>query len=217
MMRVLIIDDHPIFRHGLALSLAETGDIAVCGEGASADEALALAQSLHPDILLLDLSMPGGGLAILPLLVQQNPGLRVAVLTASEDSEDVMRALQAGAAGYLLKGVGARTLAEALRAIMRGEGYVEPTLAARILSEMGSETELAEDPQNAGRERLLALLTPREREVLRLVAAGCSNKEVARRAEMQEKTVKHHMTRILQKLNARNRTEAAMILRGERR
>ncbi len=211
MTRILVIDDHPIFRRGLAMSLAEAPDLTVCGEGASGDDALRLARDLQPDLLLLDLSMPVGGLAVLAQLSRENPGLKIAVLTASEDSDDVLAALDAGALGYIVKGIGSRTLTDAVRALAAGEGYVTPALAARLLTERRAPAA----PDDA-RAALLAQLTPRERQVLALVAAGHSNKEIALREDMQEKTVKHHMTRILQKLHARNRTEAAMILRGDR-
>lgn len=180
--------------------------------------------------MLLDLSMPGGGLAALAEL-RTLDGLRVAVLTASEERDDVMRALAAGAAGYLVKGIGSRALIEAIRQIAAGEGYVAPGLAARILTESRASAAATGGaaPGGAGNDRpqaaepatdaarpgqMLEQLTPRETEVLRLVAQGCSNKEIARIGAMQEKTVKHHMTRILHKLNARNRTEAAMLLRA---
>lgn len=206
-MRIVVIDDHPIFRRGLTLSLDEAEDLTVCGEGASGTEALALARELSPDILLLDLSMPDGGMTVLPVLCHDNPGMKVAILTASEDSDDLMAALAAGASGYIVKGIGTRSLIDAVRAIGRGEGYVAPSLAARVLSEKRREVP----------DRGLDLLTARENEILLLVAEGHSNKEIAVCAGLQEKTVKHHMTRILQKLNARNRTEAALILRGQDR
>ncbi|MFT4150583.1 MAG: response regulator transcription factor [Paracoccaceae bacterium] len=207
MIRILVVDDHPIFRKGLSLSLQEAEDFIVCGEGASGSEALTLAEELRPDVLLLDLSMPEGGLTVLPRLCERNPDMKVAILTASEDGEDLMAAMVAGAAGYIVKGIGTRALIDAVRAIAQGEGYVAPGLAARVLGEKRREA-------NAMAERGLDQLTAREDEILRLVAEGHSNKEVARRTGLQEKTVKHHMTRVLQKLNARNRTEAAMILRG---
>lgn len=205
-MRIVVIDDHPIFRRGLTLSLEEAGDLAVCGEGASGADALALARDLRPDVLLLDLSMPDGGLTVLPALCRDHPQMKVAILTASEDSDDLMAALSAGAAGYIVKGIGTRSLIDAVRSIAKGEGYVAPNLAARVLGEKRREA-----PQG------LEQLTAREDEILHLVAEGHSNKEIARRAGLQEKTVKHHMTRILHKLNARNRTEAALMLRGQDR
>lgn len=224
MIRVLIVDDHSIFRRGLAMALAEAGDLQVCGEGGTADEAVALAQELQPDVVLLDLSMPGGGLNALRRIHDRQPDLAVAVLTASEDGEDVLQALRHGARGYVLKGVGSRSLIEAVRDLARGEGYVAPTLAARILTEMRIEASAAAPASTAGATAdaagpasLLARLTPREEEVLELVAAGYSNKEIARQKDMQEKTVKHHMSRILQKLHVRNRTEAAMVLRQDQK
>lgn len=210
MSRILIIDDHPIFRRGLAMALEEAGDLTVCGEGASCADALDLTRSLRPDVVLLDLSMPGGGQVALEGILAHDPAMRVVILTASAEREDVLRALQAGAKGYVLKGVGGRTLTDALREVARGEGYVEPVLAARLLTEARVEA-TAPEPQTAS---VLAQLTPREGQVLVMVAAGHSNKEIARQGNMQEKTVKHHMTRILQKLNVRNRTEAALKLRG---
>lgn len=215
MTRVLVVDDHPIFRRGLALSLQEAEDLTVCGEGATGAEAIALARDLAPDLLLLDLSMPDGGLNVLPELRRQNPDLIIAVLTASEDSDDVMAALDAGALGYIVKGIGSRALIDAVRGLAQGEGYVTPALAARLLTER-RQAAVALVHDDEGSERLIGQLTLREEQILELVAAGHSNKEVARLTELQEKTVKHHMTRILYKLNARNRTEAAMILRGER-
>ncbi|RJL06594.1 response regulator [Paracoccus siganidrum] len=217
MIRVLIVDDHSIFRRGLAMALAEAGDLQVCGEGGTADEAVDLAQELQPDVVLLDLSMPGGGLNALRRIHDRQPDLAVAVLTASEDGEDVLEALRHGARGYVLKGVGSRSLIEAVRDLARGEGYVAPTLAARILTEMRIEAAAAPTPDAAAPASLLAQLTPREEEVLELVAAGYSNKEIARQKDMQEKTVKHHMSRILQKLHVRNRTEAAMVLRQDQK
>ena len=217
MCRLLIIDDHPIFRRGLAATLAECGDFEICGEGASSEEALTLAATCSPDLVLLDLSMPGGGLAALQALRHSQPGLKVVILTASEQRDDLMESLRAGASGYVVKGIGSPALVEALRGIMRGEAYVAPSLAARILTASAAAPAAAPPPAEGPGDmsRLLQQLTPREGEVLQLVASGWSNKEIAREAQMQEKTVKHHMTRILQKLKLRNRTEAALFLRGE--
>lgn len=217
MTQILIVDDHPIFRQGLAMALAEAGDLTVCGQGASAADAIALTRDLEPDVVLVDLSMPGGGVAALRAIRQDHPDIRLAVLTASEDSEDVMAALRAGALGYILKGIGGQALIDAVREVAAGHGYIAPGLAARILSEMSVENSaLPAMRSDDGGDSSLAQLTPREAQVLELVASGLSNKEIALRGDMQEKTVKHHMTRILQKLQVRNRTEAAMVLRRSR-
>lgn len=120
-IRILIVDDHPMFREGVSISLSEQPDLEVCGEGASADEAIRLDRELSPDIILLDLSMPGGGLHALRLILEQSPDARVVVLTASEADEDVLMALRSGARGYVLKGVPATTLIEVVRGVIAGK------------------------------------------------------------------------------------------------
>lgn len=204
-IRVIVVDDHPLFRSGVARTLAEQADIIVVGEGASASEAVELAGRLAPDVALLDISMPGNGIAAAGAIAEARPAVRIAMLTVSENDQDVMNALEAGASGYVLKGVGGAELVSLVRSIASGESYVSPSLAARLLVAMKSE---AQSPQLA-----LSSLTDREEQILRLVAEGLSNKEVGRKLELQEKTVKHHMTSILNKLKARNRVEAAVIAR----
>ena len=155
----------------------------------------------RPDVALLDISMPGGGLSALSALRALDAPPRCAMLTVSEDDEDVMRALKAGALGYILKGVGARDLVTAVKEIAAGRSYVAPSLAMKIMRAMrapGAEADPFDD------------LTRREEDILRLVATGLSNKEVGRALELQEKTIKHYMTVILQKLQVRNRVEAAL-------
>lgn len=216
-IRILVVDDHPMFREGVSRSLSEQHDLKVCGEAASAVDAISLDLTLKPDVILLDLSMPGSGHVALQAILNQSPQAKVIVLTASEADEDVMQALRTGARGYVLKGVGASTLIDVVRGAVAGESYVSPTLAARILAELrpARSSELT-DSTDGKLQNPLSTLTHREEEILRLVAEGNSNKEVARRLDLQEKTIKHHMTRILQKLNVRNRTEAAMLLRDSR-
>lgn len=216
MIRILIVDDHPIFRQGLAFTLGEDENMIVCGQGGSAEEAIALANALLPDVALIDLSMPGGGLTAVRAIRSAHPQIRQAVLTASETSDDVMAALRAGALGYIVKGLSAQTLIEAVKEVAAGQGYIAPALAARILSEMSLERATSTETLVSEDGKTLSQLTPREGQVLEMVAAGLSNKEIALRGDMQEKTVKHHMTRILQKLQVRNRTEAAMMLRKSR-
>lgn len=204
---VVVVDDHPLFRSGVVRTLEEEDDIEVVAEGASADEALSLVARHTPTIALLDISMPGNGISAARRISEMYPGIRIAMLTVSENDEDVMNALEAGAIGYVLKGVGARDLVNMIRGVAQGESYVSPSLAARLLVAMKS-AEAARSPRSA-----LASLTEREEQILRLVANGLSNKEVGRALDLQEKTVKHHMTSILQKLHARNRVEAAVIAR----
>jgi DNA-binding NarL/FixJ family response regulator len=207
LIRVVVIDDHPLFREGVARILQDSGKFLVAGQGGTAEEAVRLARTVAPHLVLLDLSMPGGGLPAARGIAEHAPDVRVVVLTVSEDDDDIMQALKAGARGYVLKGVGAAALVEILEGIANGESYVSPSLAGRILTEMR-----AGDPGRR-RDDPLGTLTPREEEILRLVGTGLSNKQVALQLDLQEKTVKHHMTRILSKLQVRNRTEAAILLR----
>ncbi|GAB4536154.1 MAG: response regulator transcription factor [Ruegeria sp.] len=202
---IVLADDHPIFRDGLRRTLEDSGEFKVLAAGASADEAVQLTQSHKPDLVILDLSMPGGGIAATRQIAAMEDPPRIAILTVSEDSNDVADALEAGATGYILKGVTASALTGSLRSIAAGEGVVSPGLAARVLFSIGkSKTKVAE-PDG------LSDLTHREEEILRRVAKGLSNREIADELKLQEKTVKHYMTSILSKLHARNRVEAALI------
>ncbi|AMY03160.1 response regulator transcription factor [Mesorhizobium ciceri] len=206
-IRIAIVDDHPLFREGVTRSLSEIGGFEMVGEGATAQDAERLAATMRPDILLLDISMPGGGLSAVASILANHPAQKIVMLTVSEVNADVTKALNAGVNGYVLKGVGSRGLADILRNVAAGESYLSPTLSARLLSDLQSQ-----QPTDGLAERLRQL-TDRQTEILRLVAEGLSNKEVALRLELQEKTVKHHMTGVLSKLNVRNRTEAALMMR----
>lgn len=215
-IRIIIVDDHPFFRQGVAVSLSEQG-FTVVGEGSSADDAVRLVNELRPDVALLDLSMPGGGLSALLTILEASPELKVVILTVSESDEDVLQALRCGAHGYVLKGVRAAGLCEIIQNVVAGERYVSPALAARILTEMrGSGAAVAPSQPVSDISDAIQSLTPREEQILTLVSNGKSNKEVAREIGLQEKTIKHHMTSILQKLQVRNRTEAALLLREAR-
>ena len=209
-LQIAIVDDHPLFREGVAHTLAAQPDIEVVAEGASAAEAVQIAGEKLPDVMLLDVSMPGGGLTAARQIVAAYPVVKVVMLTVSEDEEDVTAALRAGARAYVLKGIAARELVRVLRAVAAGEVYVTPSLAASLLSEMTGAV--------AGRAAGSPLdeLTDREREILERVAGGDSNKEIAARLGLSEKTIKHHMTNILQKLQVRSRVEAALLARGGR-
>jgi len=178
----------------------------VVGEGCSADEALRLARDLLPDVLLLDISMPGGGVNAARDIAAAYPVIRIVMLTVSEHEEDVLRSLKAGARGYILKGVTARDLVGIVRAVHSGESYVTPALAASLLADFRDE---GSDASNSGGP--LDELTVRERQILELLATGRSNKEIARSLDLAEKTVKHYVTNILEKLQVRNRVEAAVL------
>ncbi|MQW88883.1 LuxR C-terminal-related transcriptional regulator [Sinorhizobium saheli] len=204
-IRVAVIDDHPLFREGVTRSLSEIDGFEIVAEGGSRDDAIRIAEHLGPDVLLLDISMPGGGLEAVPRILDIAPAQKIVMLTVSEAGDDVTAALQGGAKGYVLKGVGSKALADVIRAVAAGESYVAPTLSAKLLS----SRPVATPPKSDAIEDL----TAREREVLGLVASGMSNKQVARKLDLHEKTVKHHMTQIMAKLDVANRTEAAMVLR----
>lgn len=204
-IRLAVIDDHPLFREGVIRSLTEMDEFNIVGEGSSKQDALRIAVEHRPDILLLDISMPGGGLDAIPLILEQIPDQKIVMLTVSEASDDLMAALKSGAKGYVLKGVGSRALADIIRSIAAGDSYVAPTLSARLISESGSGTQI--NPFNT--------LTDREREVLELASAGLSNKHIGLKLDLHEKTIKHHMTQIFTKLEVSNRTEAAMAFRDE--
>ncbi|MBB5576129.1 DNA-binding NarL/FixJ family response regulator [Rhizobium paranaense] len=200
-----VVDDHPLFREGVIRSLAEIGGFAIVGEGSTREDAIRIAEDERPDVLLLDISMPGGGLDALSLILERAPDQKVVMLTVSEASDDVTAALKNGAKGYVLKGVGSRSLADILRTVASGESYVAPTLSARLISGDGNASLRKAD--------LLRDLTGRESEVLQLVASGLSNKHIGLKLDLHEKTVKHHMTQIFAKLGVANRTEAAMAFR----
>ena len=203
-IRVLIADDHPIYREGVVTSLEETGEFRVVGTASSATEAIKLAQQTQPDIALLDLSMPGGGLVAVKNIATEGSAKYLAMLTVSEKEEHVADALRFGAIAYILKGVSARELRKVLKGVAKGEAHVSPALASSVLKFMShADQGKASSP--------LDDLTKREEDILRLVAKGQSNKEVAAALDLQEKTIKHYMTVIMGKLHARNRVEAALI------
>ena len=201
---IIVVDDHPLYRSGVIRTLAEEGTFSVVGEGQSMNDAVALAKEHEPDLALLDISMPGNGLAAVRMIHQAFPRTRVIVLTVSEEDEDIMEALDAGASGYVLKGVGGPELIAIVSSVAAGESYVSPALAARLLVAKKSRGQVAPaaDAESA--------LTAREEQILRLVAEGLSNKEVGRKLDLQEKTVKYYMSAVFQKLNVRNRVEAAI-------
>jgi len=208
-VRIVLVDDHPLLREGVAATLSTEADFAIVGHGENADQAIALARDLMPDLMLMDISMAGGGLNALAAISQACPVVKVIMLTVSEAEEDVVAALKAGARGYVLKGISGPELVRVVRTVVAGDPYVTPSLAASLLGEWRDS---GQGPPVSPAERL-SDLTQREREILELVAQGLSNKEVAQRCKLSEKTVKYYMTNILQKLQVRNRVEAAMIAR----
>lgn len=203
-IRVIVVDDHPLFRAGVIQTLELDRTIEVVGEGSSAEDALQLVEEYSPDLVLLDISMPGNGLEAAIEILNAPAPPRVAMLTVSEDDDDVRHALEAGAVGYLLKGIKAPELITAVKCASSGEAYVSPNLAARLLS------------NKAKREMgPLSSLSCQDKQILRLVAVGLSNREIGNQLQLQEKTIKYHMTNILRKLQVRNRVEATVVARRE--
>lgn len=202
-IRVLIADDHPLFREGVAHSLSGKGNITVIAQAESSEEALRLARELLPDVVLLDIAMPvKGGLAIASEIAVACPATKIVMLTVSENEDDLMSAFKAGARGYVLKGVSARELANIISSVADGEVYVTPALAAGMLVEMSRGRPY--DP--------LIELTEREREILQFVAKGLTNRQIGERLHLAEKTIKHYMTNILGKLHVRSRLDAAVLM-----
>jgi DNA-binding NarL/FixJ family response regulator len=199
MIRVLIVDDHPVVREGLRAVLEDTKEMQVVGEAGSAEEALASVERALPDIVLLDLELPGmNGVDAIPRFADVASHPRVIILTAYDTEERVLAALKAGATGYVLKGSPAGEIAQAIRAVAGGGSYLTPRVAARVVAQVNA-------PRRSG------LLSARERQVLRLVARGRSNKQIARDLAITERTVKFHMTSIFNKLGADNRAQAIAI------
>jgi DNA-binding NarL/FixJ family response regulator len=201
MVRVLLVDDHPVVRVGLRGMLAAAGDIEVVGEAGSGNEAVVLAGTLAPDVVLMDLRMPEvDGVTATERIRAVHPSTRVVVLTTYDTDTDILRAIEAGAAGYLLKDASLDTLADAVRAAARGETVLAPPVAARLVDRMRTPTAPAGET-----------LTPRETEVLALVARGLSNADIGRTLYIGGATVKTHLLRIFAKLDVNDRTAAVTV------
>jgi len=199
---LLIVDDHPVVRDGLVAILSTQPDFQIVGEAASGEIALTLFDQLQPDVILLDLEMPGmDGVMVIKRLRQIQPGVKIVVFTAFDTDERILSALQAGAKGYLLKGAPRSELFKAIRVVHQGGSLLQPVVASRLLSQL-SGTEAASVTEE---------LTPRESEVLELLAQGKPNKEIAAELVISERTAKFHISSILAKLGATNRTEAVTL------
>ena len=204
-MRILLADDHGLFRKGLAALLAAEPDFEVVGEAGTGQEVLKLAGDLMPDLVLMDIFMPeGDGLEATRRLKEELPYVRVVILTISDKEETLFEAIKAGAQGYLLKGIEPPELFDMLRGLGRGEAPLSRAMATKILREFSRR-----EPKVTAEESPLTRLTPREREVLNSVSQGLSNKEVAVQLGISENTVRNHLRNILEKLHLKNRVQAA--------
>ena len=207
-IRILLVDDQALFREGLHTLLSVHDDLQVVGEASNGREAIDAVAKLTPDVVLMDLRMPVlNGVAATKQITESAPNSRVIVLTTFDDDDYVFDGLRAGAVGYLLKDVPSAKLVEAIRAAARGESFLQPSVAAKVVAEFsrmsGAKTA---DPQ----EDLVEPLSERELEILRVLATGASNREIANQLYITEGTVKNHVTNILGKLGVRDRTQAAL-------
>jgi len=207
---ILLVDDQALFRESLALLLGPQPDLRVVGEAANGEAALQAVAQVHPHVVLMDLRMPIlDGVAATRRLRIEHPDVQVIVLTTFDDDADVFAALRAGAIGYLLKDVSGEALFAAVRAAARGESFLPPAIATKVVAELTRSA----DPPPARAQPLSHPLSERELEIVRLLASGATNREISAALVLAEGTVKNHLTNILGKLGARDRAQAAMIAR----
>jgi DNA-binding NarL/FixJ family response regulator len=206
-LRVAIVDDHPMFRMGLAVAIAEMAGIEVVGEAQRAEEVAPLVTSAHPDVILLDVRLgDGSGLEVNRWLAAHHPAIKVIMLTMSEDHDTALTALRDGASGYLVKGTDPERLEHALRAAAAGDVVLDHDMAQAV-------TELAMTRRRGGSTRPFAELTQREFDVLDLVAQGLDNQAIARRLVLSPKTVRNHVSNVLTKLHVADRSQAIVVSR----
>jgi DNA-binding NarL/FixJ family response regulator len=212
-IRVVVVDDHALFRRGLENVLSGEPDLEVVGEAAGGLEALEVCAGTMPDVVLMDVRMPGGsGIEATRRIREARPETRVVMLTVSDDEQDLFGALRAGANGYLLKAVSIDEVAAAVRAVARGHSLISPSMASKLLTEYNRLAARAEIRQRTDS----ASLTGRELEVLRLVADGLTNREIAHELFIAENTVKNHVRNILDKLHLHSRMEAVVFAMREK-
>ena len=203
LISIVVVDDHPLFREGVVSTLQESGFFDVVAQAGSQEDAIKEAEKHLPDLMLLDVSMPGGGIETAVEISKRVPVVKLIMLTVSEHEDDVQSALRAQARGYVLKGVASEDLISILKSIHDGDSYISPNLAANLLmrgSDASRTGELIEDFD----------LSDRERQILEKLSNGMSNKAIANDIYLSEKTVKHYMTNIMHKLHVSNRVQAAI-------
>jgi two-component system, NarL family, nitrate/nitrite response regulator NarL len=205
-IRVGVVDDHPLYRDGVIFALESESDIEVVGQGETAADAFQIARDSAPDILLLDMNMPGGGVNAVAKIALRCPATKTLMLTVVDDEEDVRAALQRGARGYLLKGTSSSELVKTIRLVSKGQSYVSPSFAAQLLMNRGTGESSVERLSNRFPE-----LSVREEQILSLIVHGLSNRLIGNELGLTEKTIKGYVTSIMEKLHVRNRVEAAML------
>jgi two-component system NarL family response regulator len=206
-LRVLIVDDHALFRRGLQMVLRQEEDIDVVGEAGDGHEAVEKAQELMPDVVLMDVRMPGqSGIQATEQIKDLIPHAKILMLTISDEEADLYDAIKAGASGYLLKEISIDEVADAVRSVWSGQSRISPSMASKLLTEFAAMSKRADERQQLPAPRL----TDREMEVLRLVAQGMNNRDIAKELFISENTVKNHIRNILEKLHLHSRMEAVV-------
>ena len=206
-IRVMIVDDHALFRRGLMMVLESEEGIELVAEAEDGEEAVARAEELMPDVILMDVRMPRvSGIEATRQIAEVLPAARILMLTVSDEEEDLYEAIKAGANGYLLKEISIEEVADAIRAVVQGQSLISPSMASKLLTEFNTLAKRAEERQQVPAPRL----TERELEVLKLVAQGMSNREIAEDLFISENTVKNHVRNILEKLHLHSRMEAVV-------
>lgn len=206
-IRIAIVDDHPLFLEGIAATLKSAQGFKVVGRGRCGDDAIQICRECAPEVILLDVNMPGGGVTTAATIAANFPSTKVVMLSMSESDEHVTKAMAAGAKGYLTKEVSLPELVSAIKSIVSGRQYVSPELAASMFSKL-------DQARRSERKPVVPKLTRREEEILELVATGKTNREVSVELNIAERTVKHYMTEIMSKLQVRNRVEVTLVARG---
>ena len=210
LIRVLIVDDHALFRRGLEMVLAEEADIEVVGEASDGAEAVDKAGQALPDVVLMDIRMPrSSGIEACRAMKELTPSAKIVMLTISDEEEDLFEAIRAGASGYLLKDIPYDEVADVVRAVHGGQSLINPSMAAKLLTEFAAMA--SRDGTERAEQVPAPRLTEREIEVLKLVARGMNNRDIAKELFISENTVKNHVRNILEKLQIHSRMEAVMI------
>src|SRR2546428_13989253 len=202
----MVVDDHALFRRGLEMVLGNEPDLELVGEASDGQEAIEKAQETMPDVVLMDVRMPKrSGIEATAQIKELLPHVKILMLTISDEEADLYEAIKAGASGYLLKEISIEEVPDAIRSVWSGQSRISPSMASKLLSEFAAMSQRSGDPKQAG-----AKLTEREMQVLRLVAQGLSNKDIAEQLSISENTAKNHIRNILDKLHLHSRTEAAV-------